>query len=143
MSDLPKPPPVARLSTAPATNAFPPPSLNLPIYVVGRKIYPQPSDRASSLRLHRSTMATPGSQNKSTALAQTECTPTPPNASRKAKKIPTALLQTVVGLIQNLRTMQSTEHLPAVTPDAGSASLRWHPSRRRAGAGDCGRSEKI
>lgn len=35
--------------------------------------------------------------------------------------------------------MQSTEHLPAVTPDAGSASLRWHPSRRRSGAGDCGR----
>jgi len=42
-----------------------------------------------------------------------------------------------------MRTMQSTEHLPAGTPDAGSASLRWHPSRQQAGAGDCGRSEKI
>jgi len=34
--------------------------------------------------------------------------------------------------------MPSTEHLPAVTPDAGRFAP-WHPSRQRFGAGDGGR----
>ena len=38
--------------------------------------------------------------------------------------------------------MPSTEHLPAVTPNAGR-SAPWHSSRQRSGAGDGGRSARI
>ena len=37
--------------------------------------------------------------------------------------------------------MPSTEHLPAVTPNAGRFAP-WHSSRQRSGAGDGGRSTK-
>lgn len=39
--------------------------------------------------------------------------------------------------------MASSEPLPVGTPDAGSASLHWHLPRRRSGAADAGRYERI